>query len=119
MTTFDWTKLQRVADAMARDAVTRRAAVTVVNRRWPGRGTELAETFTLIAAAQAGSEAALYEVRVTAEAAAAGHAWAVQDLTLYRVVNAALKAVALQAEVTRLALAETQSSGNEPYELLR
>jgi hypothetical protein len=105
---FAWARLKKTVVAMFQNPQTRSDGVTVINRLYPGRGTELGAAMVLIERAAENDFMALLDIKAITDAVKGGSEILRPELEKLRTVNEARKEakdanMAFQAEVTRLA----------------
>jgi len=121
---FEWKRLQKTVVAMFQNRQTRADGVQVINRVYPGRGTELGEAMILIEKAAQKDFMALMDIKAVTDAVNSGSLILAPELEKLRMVNEARKEARgltpaeFQAEVMRLALRPEEAIERSPYSML-
>jgi hypothetical protein len=124
---FAWKRLQKTVVEMFRHPQMRADGIMVLNRVYPGRGTEVGEAMALIERAADKDFAALMKIVDLRAEVLGGNESLRPELEKLQMVNEARKAAQEQslqgasyhAEITRLATRPEEVVERSPYELLK
>jgi hypothetical protein len=123
---FEWKRLRQTVVGMYQDRQTLIDSIMVLNRLYPGRGTELGRAMLLVQKATEKDLASLMKIVDLRAAVLGGNESLRPELEKLQMVNEArkeaheksLKGVAYQAEITRLATQPSEVVEQSPYQML-